>query len=102
MLLLATCFALGSVLARLAFDDGASIFTLNLLRTAGATLTVTLFLKLQGQRFRLPPATARAAVVLGALISAYAYALFVAIQVMPVALAIVTFYTWPLMVGIGS
>lgn len=102
MLALATAFATGTVLARLAFDDGVSIFTLNLCRTGGAALTTAMFLVRRRRIPTLPAAIGGMAAGLGLLITVYTFCLFRAVQIMPVPLAIVAFYTWPLMVGVGS
>src|SRR5262249_8445232 len=102
VMLIATGFATGSILARLSYDSGVTPLTVNTTRSIAAALMLAVVLRVQGVRL-VPPRGARApALGLGLIMAAYSYGLFVAIGLMPVALAIVVFYTWPFMVGLGA
>jgi drug/metabolite transporter (DMT)-like permease len=102
VLLVSAAFASGSVAGRVALDAGASVFAVNLLRTSAVLVVLTVYLRARGVSLALPLRRAMAACALGVLIAAYSNSLFAAIAAMPVALAVVTFYTWPLMVGVGA
>jgi drug/metabolite transporter (DMT)-like permease len=72
------------------------------LRTLAAAAMLVAVLKAQGAPLVPTARVARAAAGLGVVVAAYSYCLFSAIAAMPVALAVLTFYTWPLMVGVAS
>jgi drug/metabolite transporter (DMT)-like permease len=102
VMLIATGFATGSTLARLSYDSGVTPLTVNILRTLAAVVVLAAVLRIQGVALALPWRVRAPAMGLGLIMAAYSYGLFVAIGLMPVALAIVVFYTWPFMVGIGA
>ncbi len=64
-----------------------------------ATLTLYLLLRIKGVPIRLPAPRQNQALALGVLFSSYSYGVLAAIELMPVGLAVVTFYTYPLMVA---
>jgi drug/metabolite transporter (DMT)-like permease len=102
VMLIATGFATGSTLARLSYDSGVTALTVNTLRSVAAAVVLAAVLHLQGVGLALPRRMRLQAAGLGLIMAAYSYVLFVAIGLMPVALAIVVFYTWPFMVGVGA
>jgi len=89
-------------LARLSYDSGVTALTVNTTRSVAAAVVLVAVLRLQGVRLALPARTGWYAAGLGLIMAGYSYVLFVAIGLMPVALAIVVFYTWPFMVGVGA
>ncbi len=98
----AVVFSLVSIFARLAFDSGSNALTVVVLRSvfAGAALWVLMIAR--GIPWRLPPAERNWSLALGALLAFATFALNKAIGIIPVAIAILIFYTYPLMVGIAS
>jgi len=100
--LIATGFAAGSILARLSYDSGVTPLTVSSLRSAAALAVPLAVLRLQGVSPALPRRLRMQAAALGLLMASFSYGLFVAIGLMPVALAIGVFYTWPFMVGLGA
>lgn len=99
---LATAFATGSTFARLSYDSGATALAVNTARSICAALMLVVVLRAQGVRLGLPAPVAWQSLGLGLFLAGYSWSLFVAIGIMPVALAIVVFYTWPFMVGLGA
>lgn len=92
----------GHVCARLAFTHGVSILTAATLRSACAALVVFLLLRLKGIPLLPLHGSARTAMLFGFLIAAQTVAVHVAVKLMPVALAILLFYTYPLLTGLAS
>jgi drug/metabolite transporter (DMT)-like permease len=102
VLLSATCFATGSALARLAYDHGADPLSVNSTRVLVAALVLAGFLGTRGVPMRLPPRDRVAAGLAGVLTALYAWSLFKAIELIPVPVAILILYTYPLMVGAAT
>jgi len=98
----ATSFAANSTLARLAYDAGSNALSVLTVRTGVALLGLLVLLKLARVPFRLPPRRRAAALGLGVLLAVYSYGLLGAIEHIPVALAVITFYTYPLLTACGS
>jgi len=99
VVLAATGFATGSALARLAYDHGADPLSVNSTRVLVAACVLGIFLRSAGVPIRLPPRDALAAAAIGAVMGAYAWSLFKAIELIPVPVAVLIFYTYPLMVA---
>lgn len=100
---IASGFAIASALARYAYDDGANALTVSFARMVAASLALIVVALYSG--VSLVPRSRAAivpAAVLGLVLAAYSLAIFVAIGLMPVALVILCFYTWPLLVGIAA
>jgi drug/metabolite transporter (DMT)-like permease len=98
-LLVAASFAGGSVLGGLAFRHGTEPLTVTTIRTLCATATLFVVLRLRRFPITLPPAARRNAFALGILVAFYAWSLYKAVSLMPVSLAILTFYLYPLLTG---
>lgn len=99
---IATLFATGSTFARLSYDSGATALAVNTARSICAALMLVVVLRVQGVPLGLPAPVAWRSLALGLFLAGYSWSLFMAIGIMPVALAIVVFYTWPFMVGLGA
>ncbi|MBM3491721.1 MAG: DMT family transporter [Alphaproteobacteria bacterium] len=97
-----TCFAVNSTLARVAYDAGSDALTVNTVRACAAVVIVFLVFRLMRVRLRLPLRTRLWALGLGAITAGYSYALFKAIEYIPVALAVLIFYTYPFIVAVAS
>src|SRR5260221_829555 len=99
-LLVAASFAAGSAFAGLAFRRGVDVLTVTTLRTVAAALVLLLALRLRGTAIALPPRDRRYALALGILVAFYAWAHYQAVALMPVALAVLVFYLYPLLTGV--
>lgn len=100
LLLIATTFASNHVAARVAFDHGANVATAVAVRSAGAALFVWSLLRAARVPLRLAPPTLARALVIGALLSVQSLCLYSAVARIPVALALLVFNTFPMMLGL--
>lgn len=98
----ATAFGANHVAARVAFDHGASVISAIAVRSAGTALFVTLLMKWQGVPFAIAPGKGRRALVVGVLVSLQSYCLYSAVARIPVALALLAFNTYPLLLSLIS
>ncbi len=92
----AVAFALSSASASLAFHGGSNALTLAATRFVLPTFVLVVWLRLQGVPLRLPPPDSWIAVVLGAVTAAYSWAFLSSIGTIPLALAVLVFYLFPL------
>jgi drug/metabolite transporter (DMT)-like permease len=95
-------FALSSVLARVSYDSGANALSVSVLRMSAACLVLALVLRAQGVPLAVPVRLRTGALLLGVVLALYSLSFYVAIGLMPVALAVIVFCTWPLIVGAGA
>ena len=93
---IATVFALNHVAARIAFDHGTSVVTGVVFRSGGTALALLALLFAFRVPIRLPALTTRRALMIGALIALQSYCLYSAVARLPVALALLTFNTYPM------
>ncbi len=99
---IATTFASNHVAARLAFDHGVSVPTAVAVRSLSTALVVFLLLRLTGASTSLPRATLGRAILIGLLITVQSVCLYSAVARLPVALALLTFNTFPLLLALLS
>ncbi len=99
-LTVAAMFAAGSALAGLAFRHGTEPLTVTTVRTLAAALTLLIALRLRGVPITLTREARRYALALGTLVAFYSWSLYKAVSLMPVALAVLTFYLYPLFTGV--
>jgi drug/metabolite transporter (DMT)-like permease len=92
----------GHVCARLALTHGVTILTAATSRSACAALLLFAVLRVRGVALLPLKGTARFTILFGLLIAGQTVALQFAVKLMPVALAILLFYTYPLLTGIAS
>lgn len=100
LVLLAVSVALGSnhVAARIAMDHGASVSAAVAVRSLCSALALLLLLRFTWRLpVRLDGATLRRALVVGGLVSIQSYCLYSAVRIIPVALALLVFQTFPLL-----
>ena len=102
LLLVATVFASNHVAARLAFDHGTSVATAVAVRSATTVVVVLCLLRATGTSLRLPRATLARAILIGLLLSVQSYCLYAAVARLPVALALLTFNTFPMLLALVS
>jgi drug/metabolite transporter (DMT)-like permease len=92
----------GHVCARLAFTNGVNVLTAATLRSLCAALLLLVLLRLRRMPVLPLPREFRATLVLGALIAAQTVFIQAAVALMPAALAILFFYTYPFFTGLGA
>jgi len=102
LLAIATTFGANHVAARVAFEHGASVTTAVAVRSSGTVLLVLALLAAGRVPLALPAATRGRALVAGALLSVQSYCLYSAVAAIPVALALLAFNTFPLLLALLS
>ena len=93
-------FAANSTAAKLAYEGGSNPLTYLSLRSALAAALVLTIILVLGRSTKMPWRRRLAAIGLGAILAVYSYGLLAAIQFIPVALAVLIFYTFPLLTSI--
>lgn len=99
-MVIATVFGANHVAARVAFDHGANVTTAVAFRSTGTALAVLLLLLFSGTSIRINARTAGHAIVVGLLVAAQSYCLYSAVALIPVALALLVFQTFPMMLAL--
>jgi drug/metabolite transporter (DMT)-like permease len=89
-------FASNHVAARIAFDHGTSVATAVAVRSAGTALAVMGLLAATGGALRVAPSMLVKLGVVGLALSMQSYCLYSAVARLPVALALLTFNTFPI------
>ena len=102
IILVAVSFATGSTLAKIAFDHGASPLSVLTCRTTMAAISVFVILKVWRIPIGLPTRVRWTAIGMGALVAVYSYGLLGSMEHIPVALAVLTFYLYPILTSVGS
>lgn len=98
----ATTFALGSTVIRFAYDAGAGTLTIVMTRTTIAAVALALLLAGLRVKVRLDRRERWAAPLIGLVVAGYSGAFYMGLEYMPVALTVVTFYTYPIITGLFS
>ncbi len=98
-LISAMTFALNVTLVPIAYDSGANIHAVNFVRPVAFLVCMLVAVKAAGVSLRLPSSGRNAAMGLGLLMCLELYALLEAIRFIPVALAILTLYLYPLLIA---
>ena len=102
ILLLATTFAANHIAARVAFDHGTSVLFAVSMRSAGTALVLACWLVMVRQAIVIPAELRHKALAVGLLVCAQSFFLYSAVQKMPVALALLVFNLFPMMLGFLS
>jgi drug/metabolite transporter (DMT)-like permease len=102
LLAIAATFGANHVAARLAFDHGVNVSTAVAVRSLGTALFVLALLRLSRVSLRIPGPTLRRGLLIGVLIAVQSYCLYSAVARIPVALALLAFNTFPIMLGLVS
>jgi drug/metabolite transporter (DMT)-like permease len=97
---IATVFGSNHVAARVAFDHGASVATAVAFRSSGTALFVLSLLLAYRIPLALPAATRYRAVAIGVLLAVQSYCLYSAVAAIPVALALLAFQTFPMLLAL--
>lgn len=98
----AISFAINTSLASVAYEYGANPLSALTYRTTLAAITLGLILKLWRVEMNLPRRVKLIAMGMGLILASYSYGLLGAIQYIPVGLAVVTFYLYPILTGLGA
>lgn len=102
LVLIAVLFSSNHVAARIAFDHGVPVLTAVTVRSSVTALAVFALLMVSRVSMALPGATLWRAAVVGVLIAAQSYCLYAAVARLPVALALLTFNTFPIVIAVLS
>jgi drug/metabolite transporter (DMT)-like permease len=102
LLAVATTFGANHIAARIAFEHGANVTTAVAFRSTGTALVLLFLLLYLGVSLRVPALTARRAILVGVLVAAQSYCLYSAVAIIPVALALLAFQTFPMMFALLS
>jgi drug/metabolite transporter (DMT)-like permease len=99
VLLLAVAVSFGSnhIAARVAFDHGANVVTAVVFRSIGTGLAVLGVLLALRVPLKLPAPTLARALAIGVVIAVQSYCLYSAVARIPVALALLTFNSYPIL-----
>lgn len=97
LMLLSSVFAANHVAARVAFDHGASIAAAVMVRSGVTALAIVALLRLQGVAMGLPRATLARGLGIGLLVALQSFCLYSAVAIIPVALALLAFNTFPML-----
>jgi drug/metabolite transporter (DMT)-like permease len=102
LLVIATVFGSNHVAARLAFEHGANVTTAVAFRSTGTSLVVLALLLWSGVSLRVERGTLARAIVIGLFLSVQSYCLYSAVARIPVALALLAFQTFPMLLSLIS
>ena len=102
VLLAAVCFGMVPSLARLAYEGGTDVLTLTALRIWFMAAALAILLFLRRQSLMMPPRPRLVSLALGLTLVGTSIGMLGAVRFIPVAMAVLTFYTYPLIVGLVS
>lgn len=98
----ATSFAFSDALAKLVFAAGGDVLTLALIRGVAGLGILFVFLRIGPPLAPDTPRTRAIALGLGVLFAAVVFGLFKAIALITVPIAVLTYFIYPLLTGIGA
>jgi probable blue pigment (indigoidine) exporter len=98
----ATSFAVSDTLAKLVFAAGGDVLTLALIRGVIGLGILFVYLRIGQPPAPATPRVRAIALGLGALFAAVVYGLFKAIELITVPVAVLTYFIYPLLTGIGG
>lgn len=102
LLVIATVFGGNHIAARIAFDHGSNVTTAVAFRSTGTALIVLLLLLFSRTPLRMEQKTFARSVLIGLLIAVQSYCLYSAVALIPVALALLAFQTFPMLLALIS
>jgi drug/metabolite transporter (DMT)-like permease len=94
------CYGSITPLARLAYDDGATPLTIVALRSAVFVLAIGAYLAFTGGGINLPRRAWFASLVFAGFMVLWAYGYMASVAYIPVSLAVLLFFTFPLLVAV--
>jgi drug/metabolite transporter (DMT)-like permease len=95
-------FGANHVAARIAFDHGSNVTTAVAFRSTGTALSVLALLLLNGISLKVSKQTFARSTLIGLLIAVQSYCLYSAVALIPVALALLAFQTFPMLLALIS
>jgi len=98
----ASSFAVSDVLAKTVFAAGGDVLTLALIRGLAGLGILFVWLRVGAPVVPVAPRTRLIALGLGVLFAAVVYGLFKAIELTTVPIAVLTYFAYPLLTGIGG
>jgi len=101
-LISAIAFASNVVLSKLAYDFGTNLHALNLIRAAVFLSCLLVAVWLSGSQVSIKRNELYRCLVLGVLLCAEMYLLLASVLFIPVAMAILVFYTYPIMIAVWT
>ncbi len=102
LLAIATIFGGNHIAARVAFDHGTNVTTAVAFRSTGTALFVLVLLLWSAIPLRVEGKSHAHAIVVGLLVAVQSYCLYSAVAVIPVALALLAFQTFPMLLALIS
>jgi drug/metabolite transporter (DMT)-like permease len=102
LLLIATIFGSNHIAARIAFDHGTNVTTAVAFRSTGTALIVLLLLFFSKTSLKIGQKTFSQSILIGLLIAVQSYCLYSAVALIPVALALLAFQTFPMLLALIS
>ena len=102
LLAVATTFGGNHIAARIAFAHGANVTTAVAFRSTGTAVVLFFLLLLSGVSFKVNARTGGRAVLVGLLVASQSYCLYSAVAIIPVALALLAFQTFPMVLALSS
>jgi len=102
LLVIATVFGANHVAARIAFDHGTNVTTAVAFRSTGTALIVLLLLFFSRTSLKIEQKTFSQSILIGSLIAVQSYCLYSAVALIPVALALLAFQTFPMLLALIS
>lgn len=97
LLAISTTFGANHVAARVAFDHGASVATAVFARSGVTALVLLVLLRVWGVSMTLPRMTLAKSLFVGLLVCTQSFCIFSAVARMPVALALLAFNSFPIL-----
>ena len=97
LLAIAVSFGSNHIAARIAFDHGANVMTAVVFRSIGTALAVLGILLVFRVPVKMPAPTLGRALAIGLVIAVQSYCLYSAVARLPVALALLTFNSYPIL-----
>jgi drug/metabolite transporter (DMT)-like permease len=97
LLAIAVTFGLNHIAARIAFDHGASVVTGVVFRSGGTALALLALLLALRVPLTVPALTLARALAIGVVVAVQSYCIYAAVARLPVALALLTFNTYPML-----
>ena len=102
LLAIAAVFGSNHIAARIAFDHGTNVSTAVAFRSTGTALIVLLLLLFSKTPLKIGQKTFAQSVFIGLLIAVQSYCLYSAVALIPVALALLAFQTFPMLLSLIS
>ena len=102
LLVISTTFGANHIAARIAFEHGANVTTAVAFRSTGTAIFVLALLIWYGIPLKIPKKTRGQASFIGLMLAVQSYCLYSAVAVIPVALALLAFNTFPMLLALMS